>query len=124
MLFLRAASSFVKAKGSSGTVLGEMLYDMGCVNIADSDETLLDNLSVEAVMREEPYRIFVVTMGNDTDAARASLDKMLRENDAWGMLEAIKENRIYFMDKNLFNLKPNERWGEAYEVLYERLASN
>ena len=34
----------------------------GCTNIADSDTGLLDTLSVEAVIREEPYRIFVVTM--------------------------------------------------------------
>jgi hypothetical protein len=25
------------------------------------------------------------------------------------------------MDKKLFNLKPNERWGEAYQRLYESL---
>lgn len=37
VLFLRAASSNVKAKGSDGNVCGEMLADLGCVNIADSD---------------------------------------------------------------------------------------
>ena len=54
VLLLRAASGSVKAKGSSGTVLGEMLRDLGCVNIADSDETLLETLSVESVIRQEP----------------------------------------------------------------------
>ena len=69
VLLLRAASSFVKAKGSSGTILGEMLSSMGCINIADSDTRLLENLSEEAVIREEPHHIFVVTMGSDTEAA-------------------------------------------------------
>ena len=69
ILLLRVASSFVKAKGSRGTVLGEMLADLGCINIADSDTSLLENLSVEAVMREQPYHIFVVTMGSDASAA-------------------------------------------------------
>ena len=41
VLILRASSGFVKAKGSEGTVLGELLSDLGCVNIADSDKSLL-----------------------------------------------------------------------------------
>jgi len=121
ILLLRAASSFVKAKGSKGTSLGEMLADMGCINIADSETGLLDDLSVEAVIREEPHHIFVVTMGSDTQAAQESLENMLEGNPAWGTLEAVKEGRLHMMDKKLFNLKPNARWAESYEILYETL---
>jgi iron complex transport system substrate-binding protein len=121
ILLLRAASSFVKAKGKSGTILGEMLADIGCINIADSDATLLDNLSVEAIIREEPYHIFVVTMGSDTDAAKKSIENLIKENPAWSTLEAVKSGRLHIMDKKLFNLKPNARWAESYEILYEKL---
>ena len=121
ILLLRAASSFVKAKGSSGTVLGEMLHDMGCINIADSDSSLLENLSVEAVIREQPHHIFVVTMGNDTEAAKRSLENLIKENPAWCTLDAVNEGRLHVMDKTLFNLKPNDRWAESYEILYEKL---
>ena len=120
VLLIRASASSIKAKGSSGTILGEMLADMGCVNIADSDSALLENLSVEAVIRAQPYRVFVVAMG-DTDAAAETLESMIRENPAWSSLEAIQEGRMYVMDKALFNLKPNARWGEAYQKLYETL---
>lgn len=121
ILLLRAASGFVKAKGSKGTILGEMLADMGCINIADSETGLLDDLSVEAVIREEPHHIFVVTMGSNTEAAQESLENMLEGNPAWGTLEAVKEGRLHMMDKTLFNLKPNARWAESYEILYETL---
>lgn len=121
VLLLRASSGFVKAKGSRGTILGEMLADMGCINIADSDQTLLDTLSVEAVIRSEPRHIFVVTMGNSTEAALESLARMMEENPAWGSLEAVRADRLHVMDKTLFNLKPNDRWGEAYETLFETL---
>lgn len=121
VLLLRAASSFVKAKGSRGTILGEMLADIGCINIADTDGSLLENLSAEAVIREEPHHIFVVAMGSNTDAAKATLEKMMKDNPAWSTLAAVKENRMHVMDKKLFNLKPNARWGEAYEILYETL---
>ena len=121
ILLLRASSGFVKAKGSSGTILGEMLADMGCINIADGNSNLLENLSVEAVIREMPHHIFVVTMGSDTDAAKHSLENMIRENPAWSTLDAVTEGRLYVMDKTLFNLKPNDRWAESYGILYEKL---
>ena len=38
VLYIRAAASVIKPKGSDGTVLGEMLADLGCVNIADGDQ--------------------------------------------------------------------------------------
>ncbi len=121
VLVLRAASGFVKAKGSSGTILGEMLADLGCINIADSDTSLLENLSVESVMRQEPYRIFVVTMGSNPQKAMDNLDQMFRENPAWGTLEAVNQNRVHLMERNLFNIKPNTGWAESYETLREIL---
>jgi len=117
VLLLRAASTFVKAKGSEGTVLGEMLRDMGCINIADSDKSLLESLSVEAVIREDPHHIFVVAMGSDTEKAKNTLEKMIEENPAWSTLDAVKSGRLHIMDKKLFNLKPNARFAEAYETL-------
>ena len=121
VLLLRAASSFVKAKGSSGTILGEMLHDMGCINIADSNTSLLENLSVEAIIREEPHHIFVVTMGSDTEAAEKSLENLMKENPALSTLDAVKNGRLHVMDKTLFNLKPNARWAESYGILYDTL---
>lgn len=117
VLLLRASSGFVKAKGSTGTILGEMLADVGCVNIADSDASLLENLSVESVIRKNPRHIFVVTMGDDTQKAMDQLQKMMDENPAWGTLDAVKEDRMYVMDRKLFNIKPNARWAESYEAI-------
>ena len=122
VLLLRTSASLLKAKGSEGTVLGEMLGDLGCINIADSDETLLENLSVESVIRQEPYRIFAVSMG-DEDAAKKNLSKTMEENPAWGKLNAVAQDRLHIMDKKLFNLKPNANWAKAYEQLVEILLS-
>ena len=121
VLMLRTSATSVKAKGSEGTVLGEMLKDLGCLNIADSDKSLLENLSVERVIAGEPYRIFTVTMGDDTAAATDNLKRMMEENPAWGKLEAVEQNRLNVMDRRLFNLKPNANWAKAYETLTEIL---
>ena len=117
VLLLRAHSGSVKAKGSEGTILGEMLADLGCINIADSDTSLLEALSVESIIRQEPYRIFVVTMGNDTKKAIDNFYQMMEENPAWGTLEAVAEGRVHIMDRKLFNIKPNADWAESYEKL-------
>ena len=122
VLLLRAAASGVKAKGSQGTVLGEMLADLGCVNIADNDENLLENLSLESILAADPDRIFVVPMGGGADETREIVESMFAENPAWNELTAVREGRVHYMDKRLYNLKPNARWGEAYEKLEAILA--
>ena len=122
VLLLRTSANLLKAKGSKGTILGEMLNDLGCIYIADSDKTLLDNLSVESVIRQEPYRIFAVAMGDDT-AAQKNLSKTMEENPAWEKLDAVSKNRLHIMDRKLFNLKPNANWAKAYEQLVEILLS-
>ena len=119
VLVLRVSSTSIKAKGSASTILGEMLCDLGCVNIADSDTSLLENLSAESVIREDPYRIFVVAMGKDGDRARDNLREMIDSDPAWSTLSAVSEGRVHLMDRTLFNLKPNAKWAESYEILYE-----
>ncbi|MGN0143089.1 MAG: ABC transporter substrate-binding protein [Roseburia sp.] len=121
VLFLRASSSSVKAKGSDGNVCGEMLADLGCVNIADQDAGLLDDLSMEAIIAADPEYIFVTTQGNDTEAAMQNVEDMLVSNPAWSALSAIQNDRYYLLEKRLFNLKPNARWAEAYEQLADIL---
>lgn len=119
ILLLRASASSVKAKSSEGTILGEMLKDMGCINIADQDTLLLENLSIESIMKQNPYHIFVVTMGDHTEQATKNLQRVMNENSAWANLDAIKENRMHIMDRKLFNMKPNAKWAKSYEILRE-----
>lgn len=121
VLFLRASSGSVKAKGSEGNVCGEILADLGCVNIADSDSSLLDDLSMEAIIAEDPEYIFVTTQGNDYEAAMKNVEEQLISNPAWTALTAVQKGRYYVLEKRLFNLKPNARWGEAYEILADIL---
>lgn len=121
VLCMRASASMVTVKNSEDNVLGEMLKSLGCVNIADSDASLLENLSLEKILEEDPDYIFIVQRGDDTEGMKAYVENMMQENPAWQELTAVREGRLYFMDKNLYNLKPNHRWGEAYETLEEIL---
>lgn len=121
VLCMRASASMVTVKNSRDNVLGEMLHALGCSNIADSDSSLLENLSIEKILEEDPDFIFIVQRGDDEAGMKAFVENMMQENPAWQQLTAVQEGRLFFMDKNLYNLKPNHRWGEAYEKLEEIL---
>jgi len=121
VLFLRAGSNGVKVKNSKDTVLGAMLADLGAVNIADSDTALLEDLSLEQIMADDPQYIFAVYQGSDQEAAQKVMEQTLTSNPAWNSLTAVQEGRYYVMDKTLYHLKPNDRWGEAYQQLADIL---
>lgn len=122
VLLLRSASTSCKVKNSKGTVLGEILADLGAVNIADSDTGLLEDLSMERILADDPDYIFVVFQGSDQAAAQKTLEAALTANPAWETLTAVQNGRYYLMEKELYHLKPNARWGEAYrkvaDILY------
>ena len=121
VLYLRATGSSVKVKNSQGSVLGEMLADLGCTNIADSDDGLLEQLSLEAILAADPDKIFIVAQGADPIKAEAMLQSEVLANPAWQQLTAVQTGQVYMMDQALYNLKPNEKWGEAYENLAQIL---
>lgn len=121
VLFLRASASSVKAKGSRDNVCGEMLAELDCINIADNQDSLLEDLSLEAVIMEDPDYIFVTVQGTDQEAAMDNVEQLLISNPAWNSLTAVKKGQYYVLDKRLYNLKPNARWGEAYQKLADIL---
>ena len=121
VLYVRVSSSGCKVKNSRDNVLGEMLADLGCDNIADREDSLLENLSLEVILQEDPDYIFLVYQTADPAVAEAVADETLRSSPAWASLRAVQEGRCYVMDPTLYNLKPNARWGEAYEKLADIL---
>lgn len=121
VLFMRASATSIRAKGNSGNVLGEMLESLGCINIADTDESLLENLSVESILLQNPEFILIVQSGDDTEGTKQNIDAMFNENPLWNELDAVKNGQVHILDKHLYNLKPNARWAEAYEKLAEIL---
>lgn len=116
-LLLRADSSKVKAKGSDATVAGNILRDMGFVNLADGESPLAEKISMEHIIIEDPDWIFVYLAGSDSDAARATLQDTLLGNPAWSTLTAVQEGRFIILDRDLFHYHPNDRWAESFAVI-------
>ena len=123
ILSLRASSTFIRAKNSKDNVLGEMLASLGCVNIADNEESLLENLSVEQIILQDPDYIFFIQQGDNEEGTKENINSFIVENPAWSELTAVKEGRVYLLEKELYALKPNDRWAEALENL-ERILTD
>ena len=121
VLYIRVSGSGCRVKNSRNNVLGEMLAALGCENIADSETGLLETLSMEVILAQDPDYIFLVYQSADPAVAEAVADAALRADPAWQSLRAVQENRCYVLDQSLYNLKPNARWGEAYEQLADIL---
>ena len=119
VLLLRAMSSTAKAlPGDHMTSL--MLADLGAENIATRSPSLLEDLSMEEVLRVDPDFILVVPMGN-LEAAEKTMAEGLAKNPAWSSLSAVKNEHYLLLDRELFHYKPNARRGEAYETLFKIL---
>ena len=121
ILFIRAGSSArsTKAKNASQHFACAMLSELGAYNIADAAPMLLDGLSIEEILRCDPDVIFITSMG-DEDASREYVTSLFADS-VWSALGAVKEERYYFLEKDLFQYKPNAKWLEAYKILAEIL---
>ena len=120
VLLLRAYSGGAKAKGADN-LAGVMLKDLGCINLVDLHPSLLEELSLEAIVMEDPDWILVSVMGGDEEAALKALNESLGQNPAFQALTAVQEGRMQVLPRDLFHYKLNARWAESYGVLYEML---
>ena len=84
---------------------------------------MLENVSIEHILEQEPDYIFIVQIGDDAEGTKAFIENLFKEQPAWQSLTAVKEGRMIYLDKKLYNLKPNDRWAESYEGLEDIFSS-
>ena len=115
VLLLRVYSTGMKAK-TDDNLAGQILKEFGLTNIADQNASLLEDLSVEKIILEDPDYIVALAMGQQV-AADEFLRQNVENNPAWAGLTAVKNGTYFMLPKDLFHYKPNERWAESYETL-------
>ena len=119
ILFVRAGSSarYTKAKTAENHFVCAMLKDLGTFNIAEKAPVLLDGLSMEEILLSDPAFILFTTMG-DEEAGKTYMESLISD-PVWQTLTAVKAGNVHQLPKELFQYKPNARWGEAYAYLIE-----
>jgi len=119
ILFIRAGSSekSTKAKTAKEHFACVMLNELGTYNIADAAPVLADGLSTEEILMQDPEILFLTSMGNE-EASRANVNALL-ETEVWKEIRAVRNQRVYWLPKELFQYKPNAGWADAYRMLAE-----
>lgn len=125
VLLLRAFSTGASAKNSTNNMTGALLADLGALNIADSDRSLNEDLSLEKIIADDPDAIFVTTMGASEEKAVAGFRSKLASSPVWNNLRAVENGRCYILPRELFHFKPSgEKWVDCYEILARVLYGN
>ena len=115
VLLMRAYSSGIKAKGDDN-LAGQILKELGASNIVDKYPSMLEDLSLEQIINDDPEFIFVSFMGSE-DAAKEYLQDNFEKSPSFASLSAVKNSNYILLPKDLFHYKPNNRWDESYEYL-------
>lgn len=115
---------FVRASTTKNKVLknhfgNEIFHDLGLESIIE-DDNLLDELSTEQLLAKNPDYIFVTFQGNEKKG-RESFKAAYENSPVWSELKAVKNDKVIFLPKDLFNYKPNARWAQAYEVVADAI---
>ncbi len=124
----RVFSMFANASSldanTSSTVVGGMITAMKAVNIVDdwqnTDGAERLTINLETVVAADPDMI-IVQCHAGTDAAKEQVEETYGSNPVWQSLSAVKNGKVFYLEKSLFHNKPNSRFAEAYQKLAEIL---
>ena len=105
---------------TAGTVVGSMINELNAVNIVDSwpnteNADRLD-INLETVYAAQPEMILVQCHA-DGELCSRMIEEQYGSNEVWRSLNAVKENRVFYLESKLFHYKPNSHFAEAYQNL-------
>ncbi len=103
------------SNGDTGTIL-KMLKGRNITAGSPIKGGTRVDLSIEKITSLNPDIMLVKMMGKQSKV-QARLDKYYRANSSLQGIKAIKNNRLYYLPRNLFMYKPNERYPEAFRYL-------
>ena len=104
-----------------GSIAGSIAKMFGWENVADGMTPLEKNpdaapYSMETLAEQNPEIIFVTSMG-DAEEIKSSMLKAIESNDAWQAIDAVKNNRLYFLPQDLFLLSPGLNYPAAVKKM-------
>lgn len=120
----KVAAIFASSKSlkleSDLAMVGEMVKFLGGLNVIEEasvprGETRID-FSVEALVTQNPDIIMITTMG-DEEGVKANMEKMIAENPVWNEVDAVKNDRVYYLPKEYSVNKANELYAEAFTMV-------
>ena len=97
-----------------------MAARLGARNVVPEASAVRVKYSMEQLMLADPDVIFLLRTGSDGKSSpevRAGLDKRME----WRNLKAVRNNRVYALEPEMFLYLPGERYPEAFRRVAECL---
>lgn len=121
VLVVSAYSKGLVVQDSSG-MAGAIVRDLGAVNVADENPSLLSDFSLEAAIEADPDYILVLAASDDEQTAQQYYEDAVGSDSAWADMAAVREGRVTMLDAAHFLYKPLDKWAESYEIAGQALS--
>lgn len=121
VLVVSAYSKGLVVQDSSG-MAGAIVHDLGAVNVADENPSLLSDFSLEAAIEADPDYILVLAASDDEQTAQQYYEDAVGSDSAWADMAAVREGRVTMLDAAHFLYKPLDKWAESYEIVGQALS--
>lgn len=119
-VFCMFSSADTLQANTSSTVVGGMIDAMNATNIVDKWDGAATaervDINLETVFAANPD-IILVQCHVGKEGAEALVASLYGSNPVWQSLDAVKNGKVFYLEKTLFHNKPNSRFAEAYKVL-------
>ena len=104
-----------------GSIAGNIVKMFGWENVAAGMTPIENNpdaapYSMETLAAQNPDIIFVTSMGN-VDEIKSNMEKSIAENSAWQVIDAVKNQQMYYLPQDLFLLSPGLRYPDAVRFI-------
>lgn len=118
---LFATGKSITAETSRATT-SAMCEELGMINVitphmtAEMQNSKFIPYSLESLTMDNPSIIYVVTMGKESEINK-KLKETMTDNPAWNQLDAVKNDKVFYLPSNLFLLNPGLQTPEAMAQL-------
>nr|WP_206762135.1 heme ABC transporter substrate-binding protein IsdE [Clostridium perfringens] len=119
LLVFAAPGSMMIATPSS--YIGNLVDKVGANNIVKDDKKPFVSYSNEEIVKLNPDMVLVMTHGMPEQAKKMAEEKF-DSDPAWSRIEAVKEEKVYYLENGYFgmsaNLKVTESLDKLGEIIY------
>ena len=102
---------------TAGHWIPEMIQIAGGINMTSKTGEHSRRLDINEIIKSNPDIIILMPCRFDTHRTITEYDKILKKNESWNALNAVKNNQVFAVNANSFFSKPSIRTVEGIEIL-------
>ena len=102
---------------TAGHWVPEMIEIAGGINMISKTGEHSRRLTIDEIIKSEPDIVVLMPCGFDTKRTILEYDQILKNDNVWNSLAAVKNNKVFAVDANSFFSKPSIRTVEGIEIL-------